>query len=284
MTAQNHRGALRTEALLASAIFIAGTTHVAGWLLTGDTAPSRARAQGVGRTPVVLEAAQQNPTRPPRPYSLRVYAPVVSDAPPAITPTAVPTPTPVIVQPSYSVITVGGQPVLVVSGPGAQVTLPQIATGSAGVAGLSSPALTNESTGVWRLNHRLRIGSGVTLRVTRDTVRWLKLRSDTALSTTTINRNRFVHLETVGGNLIENNTIENNASTGAQLLSDANLGRAHDNRVTANTIMSNTTGIHWAPTARRTSGRATSFPAQAALRDRSRSRLRATGASSRRTT
>jgi parallel beta-helix repeat protein len=104
--------------------------------------------------------------------------------------------------PSYSVIIDKSMPVLLVSGAGQIVTLPQIAADSASVPGLTGPVLVNEGSGVWRLTHRLRIGAGVTLRLASDTVSWLKLRSDASGSSTSIDRLSFIYLDTIDGAIL----------------------------------------------------------------------------------
>jgi mannuronan 5-epimerase len=205
MKTRHHRGALRDVSVALSVILVAGVAVAASAPAAYAGLPESTQAQGVALTPFAPEIAEQNPTWPPQPRGQRVYIPVVSDARLRVPPIPAPTPTPVVIQPTYNVITTGGFPVLVVSGSGAIVTLPQMASGSASVSGLTGPALTAESAGVWRLNHRLRIGAGVTLRVTRDTASWLKLRSNTTVSTT-VDRRSFVYLETLDGNLIFEDT------------------------------------------------------------------------------
>ncbi len=110
--------------------------------------------------------------------------------------------------PSYSIVFDKSMPVLLVSGAGQSVTIPQIAAEATNVPGLSGPVLIDEGAGVWRLTHRLRIGAGVTLQITPTTVTWLKLRSDASSSSTSIDRLSFVFLDTVDGTiLIEDSKI-----------------------------------------------------------------------------
>lgn len=94
---------------------------------------------------------------------------------------------------------------MLVNGPGLIVSLPQIAADAGSLAISPAPLLIEESPGVWRLNHRLRIGANTTLRVSPETVSWLKLRSNTSISTS-IDRASFVVLDTVNGNIEFSNT------------------------------------------------------------------------------
>jgi parallel beta-helix repeat protein len=172
--------------------------------------PTQTLTPSPGPTPTPTSTPSPGPsptptlTPSPGPSPTPTLTPIASST---ATATRTPTATPVSgVQPTYSVITEKGDQIVLVNGPGLIVSIPQIAAGAASLAISPAPLLTQESTGIWRLNHRLRIGANTTLRVSPETVSWLKLRSDTSSATTTIDRASFVFLDTVNGSIVFSNT------------------------------------------------------------------------------
>jgi parallel beta-helix repeat protein len=95
-----------------------------------------------------------------------------------------------------------------VDGPGLVLSLKDIATAAnAANLGLTGdPLLVEELPKIWRLGHNLRIGKGVTLRVTGVTCDWLRIRSNTGLAGLPNNRASFSVLDSVDGAIYIANT------------------------------------------------------------------------------
>ena len=80
-------------------------------------------------------------------------------------------------QPIYNVGTgVNGDLTIFVNGPGAHVTLPDIQQ-AVQVISPTATLLDNQGGGIWQANASLFLNRGVTLTLTLDTAKWLKLRS-----------------------------------------------------------------------------------------------------------
>jgi parallel beta-helix repeat protein len=155
-------------------------------------------------TPDPNATATLTPT--PNPNASATPTPTPTEtATPTATPTATATPVVLI---SYQVITQSQQPILVVNANApVTITIPQIAAGSIGTTGLVTTVLEQDSavSTEWELNHRIRIGEGVSLRVDSSTVTWLKMRSN-ASAATAEDRPTFVFLDTISGTLSFANT------------------------------------------------------------------------------
>ncbi len=169
--------------------------------------PSITPNPALSPTPSPTPGMSATPTPEPSATATQTPTPTPTET---ATPTATPTATtpPVII--SYQVITPTAlqPPILVVNASApVTITIPQIAAGAPGTPGLSSTVLEQDPvvSTEWKLNHRLRIGAGVTLRVDPSTVTWLKLRSN-ASAATTLDRPTYVFLETVSGTLSFENT------------------------------------------------------------------------------
>jgi parallel beta-helix repeat protein len=130
------------------------------------------------------------------------------DIPPA---TPVPTPTAFPTAPPGSTLTAtrrldDGVEWVQVTGAGLDVGLPDIAAAAGGLALSHGPLLVNEGAGVWRLNTNLSIGANLTLRLTPDTVSWLKLRSDSSPLTDTIDTSSFARLYGINARILISGT------------------------------------------------------------------------------
>jgi mannuronan 5-epimerase len=160
--------------------------------------------QSLQLTPQLFLPAMSNP-----------YGPTALPA--TQTPTASPTPVPTITSTPNVALLVrvsggvtytkrfkDGYELVTVDGPGKTVTLPQIAAVIGDVPTVIGPFLVLEdpANGVWKLNGALRIINGATLRMTPETVRWLKIRSDTSTQTATIDRGSFGFVDSIDGNIL----------------------------------------------------------------------------------
>src|SRR5262249_16640826 len=100
-----------------------------------------------------------------------------------------------------------GEVTVFISGPGANLTLPEIQQ-ALQVISPTAQLLENQGNGVWQANASLFLNRGVTLRLTPDTVTWLKLRSRaTAIRRAPAvdgryNYNSFVTLRTYNGAIV----------------------------------------------------------------------------------
>jgi len=116
-------------------------------------------------------------------------------------------------QPIYSVGTgANGELTIFVNGPGAHVTLPDIQQ-AVQVISPTTTLLDNQGGGVWQSNASLFLNRGVTLTLTLDTVKWLKLRSQASTislaaagGTAHYNYKSFTTLRTYGGAILIDGT------------------------------------------------------------------------------
>jgi parallel beta-helix repeat protein len=143
-------------------------------------------------------------TAPPPPSSELVPIPPIATMSKA--PAWIPFPVaPAGTQPTVTKKTVDGFETVIIDGPGITIDIPGIAAAANGIALANGPLLVNEGNNVWRLTASLRIGKQVTLRITRDTVAQLKLRSNTSASTS-IDKSSYVVLDTIDGAILIENT------------------------------------------------------------------------------
>jgi parallel beta-helix repeat protein len=105
-----------------------------------------------------------------------------------------------------------GDMTIFISGPGAQVTLPAIQQ-AVQVISPTANLLDNQGGGIWQANASLFLNRGVTLTLTLDTAKWLKLRSQRSNITLAnasagdqYNYNSFVTLRTYGGAILIDGT------------------------------------------------------------------------------
>lgn len=100
-----------------------------------------------------------------------------------------------------------GEPTIFVSGPGAVVTLPDVQRAVQAISPTVA-LLEYQGDGVWQANASLFINRGVTLTLTTETVRWLKLRSQgsdiqlAAADAGTYNYKSFTTLRTYNGTIL----------------------------------------------------------------------------------
>ena len=106
-----------------------------------------------------------------------------------------------------------GEPTVYISGPGAQVSLPDIQRALKTISP-TVDLLKEETPGVWMSNVSLFINRGVTLTLSVDTVSWLKLRSQgtdiqlSAVPEASYNYRSFTALRTYNGSILINGTAQ----------------------------------------------------------------------------
>jgi parallel beta-helix repeat protein len=105
-----------------------------------------------------------------------------------------------------------GDLTIFISGPGARVTLPAIQQAVQAISPTTT-LLANQGGGVWQANASLFLNRGVTLTLTLDTAKWLKLRSQaadirlgTAAAEVHPNYKSFTTLRTYGGAILIDGT------------------------------------------------------------------------------